>query len=1024
MIALVIVIIASSIASAVVRTGPGSATSATSTASPSSSSGSPVTSSGSATRSTGSPSVPAFDGISAARPFAGPPWGDLRTSARPLTGVTVLSYEQAAALATSAAAGYQGHDWTVVVGIGARDPNSAEAIVTNTSFGICPIQVIGPIPSPFTISGTPSTAPLGTSAFTEFFLESSSAPGEELFVVVDNGTAYLFYSTPTAIYDGNTCGLGYGPSWVIPPQVIDSPAAVTIADSVSGSAFLAANPGATESWEFLPSELAPTLDDVVHPSLPLWIVSYQTAGSCAFFNSGGTGIELEVSMDAATGAAVKSSQYQCETEYPVVFTETGLPAGTLWTVQTYYEGANSSVSATLAFAAANGTESYGVAPEPGYAASPASGTFDVIGAPVNVSITFTPATTYRVSFNETGLLPEVGWLVTLDGVTETSFGSTISFVEPAGSYNYTVVGPQNVYTVSPSTGKVSVSSAPVGVAVTFVAVPPYSVAFSETGLPTGTSWGGYLYTTDFTSWFFTTAGSQTLSLVNGTYEYYLGSTSPYYNTTSYAEFTVSGGPVNITVNFTGRSAYVLTFTEEGLPAGTPWMVGLEGYYLANSTNTTTIGFVEPNATYHFFVGPVSGYVASPATGDAILDGAPADQVIIFSQNASTPLYAVTFSETGLPTGTPWGVTVGATTSTTSGTSVEFNLTNGSYAFTVLAVPGYVIVTISTHSSSSSMVQVDGAPVQVEITFAPVSTTKYTVTFDETGLSPGTNWTVILNGTRMSSTTASIAFSELNGSYAYSVASIDGYVPSPSSGTIVVSGGPVSTSIVFSTAPAARYAVTFSETGLTPGVTWSVGFASMENSSASAAIGFEVVNGTYSFSLGSVAGYTARPGTGSLTVSGMPISQSIVFTPLPRGEYSVVFTESGLPSGTRWTVTLNGTANSSAITTIGFVIRNGSYAFTVAAVSGYTVAPSAGDANVTGKSVSIAVTFSPTSSSSPSSPTFLGLPALEGYALLGAIILVILAVILAVAMRGRRKPGVPSPGASPPPSAGTPPPGGP
>ena len=49
------------------------------------------------------------------------------------------------------------------------------------------------------------------------------------------------------------------------------------------------------------------------------------------------------------------------------------------------------------------------------------------------------------------------------------------------------------------------------------------------------------------------------------------------------------------------------------------------------------------------------------------------------------------------------------------------------------------------------------------------------------------------------------------------------------------------------------------------------------------------------------------------------------------EYPVIFTESGLPSGTSWSVTLNGTSQTSSTATIGFEEPNGSYVYYVAAV---------------------------------------------------------------------------------------------
>ncbi|MCL4348064.1 MAG: hypothetical protein M1159_03075, partial [Candidatus Thermoplasmatota archaeon] len=49
------------------------------------------------------------------------------------------------------------------------------------------------------------------------------------------------------------------------------------------------------------------------------------------------------------------------------------------------------------------------------------------------------------------------------------------------------------------------------------------------------------------------------------------------------------------------------------------------------------------------------------------------------------------------------------------------------------------------------------------------------------------WSVTLNGTKESSTTDTISFSEPNGSYSYSVSNVTGYSVSTVSGSIIVSG---------------------------------------------------------------------------------------------------------------------------------------------------------------------------------------------------------------------------------------------
>ena len=77
-------------------------------------------------------------------------------------------------------------------------------------------------------------------------------------------------------------------------------------------------------------------------------------------------------------------------------------------------------------------------------------------------------------------------------------------------------------------------------------------------------------------------------------------------------------------------------------------------------------------------------------------------------------------------------------------------------------------------------------------------------------------------------------------------------------------------------------------------------------------------------------------------------------------YSVTFPQSGLPAGTSWSVTLNGQTLSSTTSTITFSEPNGTYAYTVGAVNGYTATPSSGSVTVNGVSQTVAITFAPSS----------------------------------------------------------------
>ena len=82
-----------------------------------------------------------------------------------------------------------------------------------------------------------------------------------------------------------------------------------------------------------------------------------------------------------------------------------------------------------------------------------------------------------------------------------------------------------------------------------------------------------------------------------------------------------------------------------------------------------------------------------------------------------------------------------------------------------------------------------------------SSTTHTLSFDETGLPTGTNWTVVVSnssqhGISHSSTTASISFSEPFGAYSYAVPQVGAYAASPPSGVVLINSSDVSVPVAF------------------------------------------------------------------------------------------------------------------------------------------------------------------------------------------------------------------------------------
>lgn len=124
---------------------------------------------------------------------------------------------------------------------------------------------------------------------------------------------------------------------------------------------------------------------------------------------------------------------------------------------------------------------------------------------------------------------------------------------------------------------------------------------------------------------------------------------------------------------------------------------------------------------------------------------------------------------------------------------------------------------------------------------------------------------------------------------------------------------------------------------------------------------------------------------------------------PGPTYDLTFTESNLPSGTEWSVTLGDITDTSANGTIVFTgMADGNYIYTVGPAGEYTSNPSSGTLTVFGKSVAQSVTFGTTvataSSSGPPLWTYVGI----GLAIVGAAV-----GIAVVLIRHRRPPRTPT-----------------
>jgi PKD repeat protein len=142
----------------------------------------------------------------------------------------------------------------------------------------------------------------------------------------------------------------------------------------------------------------------------------------------------------------------------------------------------------------------------------------------------------------------------------------------------------------------------------------------------------------------------------------------------------------------------------------------------------------------------------------------------------------------------------------------------------------------------------------------------------------------------------------------------------------------------------------------------------------------------------VPGYMLASYSGSFTVKGASVSITLSFTQVV---YTVTLTETGLPSGTSWSVTFaNGTVMNSTSTTISFTEPNGTYSVAVNTTnSNYKANSTSVSFTVSGSALSVSVGFH--SVVKPTNNTLL-------YVVIGVVVaVVVIAAVVGLMMRKKK-----------------------
>jgi YVTN family beta-propeller protein len=331
------------------------------------------------------------------------------------------------------------------------------------------------------------------------------------------------------------------------------------------------------------------------------------------------------------------------------------------------------------------------------------------------------------------------------------------------------------------------------------------------------------------------------------------------------------------------------------------------------------------------VNPVTGAVSAANEGQGTLSlvGMPGP-------------YPLNFTESGLPLGTNWSVALDGSSRSSTTSTVGFSTSNGTYSFSIPAVAGFL------PTPSNGTVTINGSGLVEALTFAPT----FGATFDESGLPSGTVWGVTLNRSSEQSANSTLRFDRPNGTYNFSIANVPGWRSNLYAGQVHISGSGV---LVQLTWTAMVYDVNFTAAGLTPGRSWAVILNETAYRSSTSSIGLSLANGTYNYSVAGAPGFAPLPASGTVTVDGAAVAVPINFT---EG-FLVEFNETGLPVGTVWAVTLNGSLNFSSTPTVSFEVTNGTLTYVLSNVPGWRAASYTGFVPVLGTNVTVDINWSRT-----------------------------------------------------------------
>ncbi len=346
--------------------------------------------------------------------------------------------------------------------------------------------------------------------------------------------------------------------------------------------------------------------------------------------------------------------------------------------------------------------------------------------------------------------------------------------------------------------------------------------------------------------------------------------------------TATGPTINETTSRYVPYTLAITFAETGLPRGSTWTVSLDGTTRTQTNSSAT--FLVANGTHTFAARGPADYLLTGASPASPLRIAGANRTVnlTFHGGTTDPL---TFAVHGLlPSSGAWCVTLGGIQACSTSRLLKLpGLGDGRYVYTIQAAAGYRA------SVPTGNVTLPARPATVVVTF----TYAYTVTFVTLGLPAHVSLsvkagTLVRRGTHMTRpfVTTGVLMPAIGGELRYAVTAPPAYAFATweyeagdavasvaSAGTVDVPDENLTAVLAFLSS---AYPLTVDQSGLPAGSSWQVSVGGVALGTTAPSFETSLTNGSYTYTIAPISGYTAVRSTPGIHVRGTPLTIRALF----------------------------------------------------------------------------------------------------------------------------------------------------